>query len=813
MESLVPDVRYAVRRLVKTPGFTLVALITLALGIGANTAIFSVVHGVLLRPLPFKDPDRLYWLWTRHTSTDRYPFQLPEFCDYRDQNKTLESVAGFANWNPNLTGDGPAERLTGLRVSGGLFETLGTHAAVGRTLAPADDTPGQEKVAVLTHGLWQRRFGGDPAVVGRALTLNGEPFTVVGVMERDFFFPLRLAEIAIPLAPDRDPWRQNRKSTNFLRAVGRARPGVSGAQIADDLDGIQRRLQKEFPESYGSKRGLLAVPYREELTRTFSLALWVLLGAVALLLLIACANLANLMLVRATDRRRDMAIRQALGASRSELVRQLLVESALLAVGGALLGTLLARWTVPLLVALSPEALPRARDIHVSLPVLLFTLGAAVLAAVLFGLAPALRAARVDPSLDLKSEGRGAAGTADRGRARGLIVASQVALMMMLLTGAGLLLKSFHEVMRVEPGFDPGVLTVRLSLPRKDYGELAKVSQFYRQLEARVAALPGVTSVAAINHVPLNGAIATAEYNVADRPPASDDALPTAQYRMATPGYFRAMGVPLLAGRAFTDDDREGGAPVVIVSRGLARQAFPDRDPLGRYLLVRDTPTGFRPMQIVGVVGDVRHTSLEADAEPHVYLPYHQTHRDPLVWLTQNQFLVVRTMGAPLAMAEAVRRELQAVDSTVAAADIRASGYYLDAATAARRFSLELLGGFAGLALVMAAIGIYGVVSYTVAQRTREIGVRIALGAEMRDIVGMVLGEGVKRTVVGVGLGLAGALAASHAVRGLLYGVGATDPVTYAAVIALLLGVTIVACLLPAWRAARVSPLVALRGD
>jgi putative ABC transport system permease protein len=290
MESLGQDVRYAVGRLVKTPGFTLVALITLALGIGANTAIFSVVHGVLLRPLPFKDPDRLYWLWTRHTSTDRYPLQLPEFCDYRDQNKTLESVAGFANWNPNLTGDGPAERLTGLRVSGGLFETLGTHAAVGRTLAPADDTPGHEKVAVLTHGLWQRRFGGDPAVVGRPLTLNGEPFTVVGVMERDFFFPVRLAEIAIPLAPDRDPWRQNRKSTNFLRAVGRARPGISRAQIADDLDGIQRRLQKEFPESYGSKRGLLAVPYREELTRSFSQALWVLLGAVTLLLLIACAN-------------------------------------------------------------------------------------------------------------------------------------------------------------------------------------------------------------------------------------------------------------------------------------------------------------------------------------------------------------------------------------------------------------------------------------------------------------------------------------------------------------------------------------------
>jgi len=436
-----------------------------------------------------------------------------------------------------------------------------------------------------------------------------------------------------------------------------------------------------------------------------------------------------------------------------------------------------------------------------------------VLAAVIFGLVPALRAARVDPNRDLKAEGRGAAGAAEGSRTRGLIVASQVALMMMLLTGAGLLWKSFREVMRVDAGFDPGVLTVRLSLPRKDYGELVKVSQFYRQLEARVGALPGVTAVGAVNQVPLNGALASAEYKVADRPPASDDNLPTAQYRMSTPEYFKAMGIPVIAGRAFTDDDREGGAPVVVISRALARQSFPDRDPLGKYLLVRDSQARFRPLQIVGVAGDVRHTSLEAEAEPHVYLPYHQTNPDLLVWLTNNQFLVVRTAVPPLALAEGVRRELQAVDSTVAAADIRASGYYLDNATAGRRFSLELLAGFAVLALALAAIGIYGVVSYTVAQRTREIGVRLALGADMGDIARMVLGEGVRRTAVGVAIGLAGALAASRAVRGMLYGVGATDPVTYAAVIALLVAVTVAACLLPAWRAARVSPLAALRED
>jgi len=811
--SLPDDVRYAARRLARTPGFTAVALATLALGIGANTAIFSVVHGVLLRALPFKDPGRLYVIWSRHTATERYPFQLPEFCDYRDQNRTLESLAGFTNWNANVTTDGPAERLSGLRVSGNLFETLGARAALGRTLVPGDDTPGQEKVVVVSYGLWQRRFGGDPGLVGRSLTLNGEPFTVVGVLDREFLFPVRTAELAIPLAPERDPWRQNRKSTNFMRGIGRARPGAGAAEIAADLGAIQQRLQKEYPASYESKRGILAVPYREELTRSFSQALWVLLGAVALLLLIACANLANLMLVRATERRRDMAIRQALGARRGDLVRQLLVESTLLALLGGVLGVLLARWSVPALVALSPEALPRARDIHVSLPVLAFTLAVAALAGMGFGLLPALRAARMDPGEDLKSEGRGSSGGADRSRARGLIVASQVALMMMLLTGAGLLFKSFREVLRVEPGFDPGVLTVRLSLPRKDYGSLARVSQFYRALESRVAALPGVTAVGAVNHVPLNGALASAEYKVADGPAVAEDQLPTAQYRMATPRFFAALGVPILSGRAFGEEDAEGSAPVAIVSRGLARQAFPDRDPIGRYLLVRDSPDGFRPLRVVGVAGDVRHTSLEAEPEPHLYVPYHQTHRDLLVWLTLNQYLVVRTSGPPMALAEAVRRELAAVDPGVAAADIRPSGSYLEAATATRRFSLELLAGFAALALLMAAVGIYGVVSYTVAQRTREIGVRLALGAEVRDIVRMVLSEGLRRTGAGVALGLAGAIAASRAVRGLLYGVGTTDPATYAAVIALLVVVTVAACLVPAWRASRVDPLLALRTE
>ncbi len=385
--------------------------------------------------------------------------------------------------------------------------------------------------------------------------------------------------------------------------------------------------------------------------------------------------------------------------------------------------------------------------------------------------------------------------------------------MTVLLTGAGLLLQSFREVMRVEPGFDRGVLSVRLSLPRGSYGELGKVSRFYDDLETRVARLPGVASVAAVSQVPLNGALASADYKVADRPPASEDKLPTAQYRMVTPAYFRTMSIPVVAGRAFDGDDREGGARVTIVSQALARQSFPDRDPVGLHLMVDDSPDGYRSMEIVGVVGDVKHGSLEAEAAPHLYVPYHQTHRQLLVWLTANQFLVVRTAGAPLALGEVVRRELQAVDANVAAADIRTTGYYVDAAAAARRFSLVLVTLFAGVALVMAAVGIYGVVSHTAAQRTRETGVRLALGARMTDILALVLGEGVRRTMVGIGVGLGAALVASRALQGLLYGVGATDPLTYGGVIVVLVAVALLASFLPAWRAARLDPLVALRRE
>jgi putative ABC transport system permease protein len=519
------------------------------------------------------------------------------------------------------------------------------------------------------------------------------------------------------------------------------------------------------------------------------------------------------MLVRASAQRRELAIRQALGATRGSLARRLLVESGVLALAGAALGLLLARWCVPVLVALSPAAMPRAQEIRISLAVLGFTLAAALLAALAFGCVPALRAARALPGASLRSEGRAATGSRERGRARGWIVSGQVALMVVLLAGAGLLLRSYLALARVDPGFDPDVLTLRLSLPRKDYGELAKVGELYRRLEARVSALPGVVSVAAVNHVPMNGALASADYAVAERAPESEAGLPTAQYRMATPAYFATLGIPLIAGRTFGDDDRVGGAPVAIVSRALARRSFPGRSPIGQRLLVKDNQDGFRALEVVGLVGDVKHASLEADADPHLYVPYHQTHRDLLVWLTLNQYLVVRSASAPLALADGVARELRALDPNVAVADVRASGHYVEAAAAPRRFSLQLLACFAGLALALAALGIYGVASSAVAQRRREIGVRLALGARVPDVVGLVLREGMRRTAAGVALGLAAAAAIGRGLGGLLYGVRPLDLPTYAAVVALLAAVTLLACLAPAWRAGRVDPVEVLRLD
>lgn len=814
--ELWTDVKAALRRARRTPGFSGVAALTVALAIGANAALFSVVYAVLLRPLPYGDPDRLLLVWTRHPSTDRYPFQLAEFCDYRDQATTIRSIAGYANWSPNLLSDQPAERLLGLRVTGNLFETLDVKAALGRTFTADDDRPGNQKVAVISHGTWQRRFGADAGVVGRSINLNGEPFTVVGVMGPEFIYPLRDIEIAVPLAPEADPWRQNRNTSHFIRAVARPKDGVTRAQVEAEFAGISDRLRGQYPDSYARKIGVTVTGAIEGLTTDFRATLWTLSAAVVVVLLIACSNLANLMLARALERRRELAVRRILGASGGSLVRQLTIDAAIVSGAGLALGLAIATWGVPGLVALSPTAMPRAREIQMSAPVAAFSAALAILSTVLFGLLPALRARRLDPVEDLRSGGRAGTGVA-AGRVRRFLVVGQVALLAVLLVGAGLLMRSFEGVLRVAPGFDRGLLTMRLSLPRAAYPTTPRVSEFYRALELKVTALPGVKGVAAVNQFSLNGSIATADYKPADRPPADATKLPTAVYRMVTPAYFATMGIPLVSGRTFADTDGDGMPQVAIVSRSLARKSFESADPVGRQILVQDNAGGFRPLEIVGVASDVRHGGLEIEPEPHLYVPYHQTNASLLGFLTQNQFLVVRVEGggASLAMslADDVRRALRGVDPSVASSDVKPSDAYLDGAFAARRFALTLFGLFAGLALAMALLGLYGVVSRTVAERARETGVRIALGSSVGGIVRDVLVDASRLAILGASIGLVAAGLLARMVSNQLYGVTPADPATYATVLLALALTTLVASALPAVRAARVDPARALRQD
>ncbi|MGH9868499.1 MAG: ABC transporter permease [Candidatus Polarisedimenticolia bacterium] len=812
MRALLTDLRDTLRGWRRRPGFVLAAVVSMGLGIGAGTAIFSVVHAVLLEPLPFQDPGRLYAIHSRHTSTDRYPFQLPEFCDHRDGNRTLQAMAAYAGWSANLTGTGDAERIQGMRATGNLFELLGTRASLGRTLTPADDAPGAERVVVLSHGLWARRFGGDPSILGRTLSFNAESYVVVGILPPDFLFPQRGAEVAVSLKPEADPWRHNRDSTSFLRVLGRARPGADRAAIQADLDAIALRLLQEFPSSYARKQGVLVVPWAEDLVRGVSQVLWVLQGTVAVLLLITCANVASLMLARAASFRRDFAVRRALGASAGEIFRRQMTEGVMLSLAGGAAGLLGAVWGVPALLAMAPPNLPRADTIGIRPAVLLFTLGVSVAAGLMAALLPAWRSSRGDLREDLAAGGR-SLGPGRRARARWILVSVEVALLAVLLSTGGLLYRSFQVAQRVAPGFWPDTLTVRLSLPRARYGTIEKVTAFYRELESRVAALPGIREVSAANHVPLNGALASADYRTADMPTGSDARLPTATYRMVTSRYFRAMGIPLLAGRAFDEKDDTDAPRVAIISQALARQSFAGKDPVGQQILVSDTPEGFRPFEIVGVVGDIRHDSLESEPSPHFFVPYAQTHPQLLVWLTATQYLVVRASVDPMSLEPAIRKALREVDPDVAAAQVRTTGDAVAASIASRRFSLTLMGLFAAIATLMAAFGLHGVVSTSVAWRTREMALRMALGARPSQVRRLVLRQSAVIALAGGAFGLAASLAGGRLIEGLLFGVTAADPLSYASAILVLAAVVLVACDAPARRAARVAPAESLKAE
>ena len=803
MNTFWQDLRYGVRMLLKNRSFTAVALLALALGIGANTAIFSVVNAVLLRPLPFRDPNRLIMIWENYQQRggpEREWASPADFRDFRDQSQSFENVVALLGWGPTLTGQDEPEDLQGAAVSHDTFTMLGVDPLLGRGFAEDEDRVGAERVVVLSHRLWQRRFNADPEIVGRSLTLHGESFTVIGVMPRGFLFPI---------LPDTEVWRTSGpliapnsgcdRGCVILRLMARLKSGVTIESARAEMGALTQQIAERYPET-NKGVGATLVPLHEQLVGDVRPAMLVLLGAVGLVMLIACANVANLLLARAAAREKEVAIRAALGASRARLIRQHLTESLALAVIGAALGLLLAFWMVDLLVSFAPKGTPRLDEISIDPSVLGFTCLTALLTGVAFGLAPALVTSRANFSSALKEGGRDSSGTTRGARVRSALVVSEVALALMLLVGAGLLIRSFVNLQRVDPGFNPkDVLRVDVGLPRSRYADRNQSAAFYKQLLDRVGALPGVQSAGAVSSLPLSGGGTDSNFGIEGRPPAEPGKPQVGWYSSVTPDYFRAMGIRLLRGREFTEADNATATRVVVISDAMSRRYFPDEDPIGKQLVF-----GNDKREIIGVISDVRFFGLNSDTRPSMYFAHPQTP-------ARGMSLVVRTESNPLSLAAAIRREVSALDRDLAVSSVMTMQELVGSSLAESRFTLLLLGAFAFVALLLSAIGVYGVVSYSVTQRSHEIGVRMALGAQMADVLKLVVGQGMMLVLGGVGLGLLGAFSLSRVMESLLFGVGATDVLTFVATSVILAGVAVGACFVPARRATKVDPMEALR--
>jgi putative ABC transport system permease protein len=807
MGSFSQDLRYAVRMLLKNPGFTFIVVMALALGIGANSAIFSVVNAVLLRPLPFGEPEQLMMVWgVAGTGGDgRIVLSVPDIKDIREQSSLLEYVAPYNGTGSMLANGDDTERLFGANVPADIFPLLRVQPVMGRTFTREEDVPGGPAVVVISQGLWQRRFGSDPAIIGKEIKLSGKSLTVVGVMPADFRFPVQnqKSEYWQPISSSPSyVAAKDIRGSRSLRVVARLKPGVTTAQAESELAAIGQRLAIQYPDT-NTGLSFRVTPLHEDIVGSIRPALLVILGAVGFVLLIACANVANLLLARASARHKEVAIRTALGASRMRIIRQLLTESLLLSVLGGALGLLLAMWGVDLLVAASPTDLPRVKEIGLDAQVLGFTALISILTGLLFGLAPALQSTKLELNESLKEGGRGSTDGLRRNRVRSLLVISEVALSLVLLVGAGLMIRSFVYLLNLSPGFDTqGVLITDVPLSRSRYPTGEQQAAFTRQAIERTRELPGVTSVAAVNIVPLSGDGRQSTFTIEGRP-VPDGQEPDGEVTTVTPDYFRTMGIPLLTGRTFTEQDKTDSPSVVIISETLARRNFPGEDPLGKRLILDDEKPAY---EIIGVVGDVRHEGLEKETYPGYYLSFYQAPE-------RQVNLMVRSAPAvdPSGLQLAVRNVIKQMDKEQLVWETKTMEQLRAESVARRRFNMMLLGIFAALALLLAAVGIYGVMSYSVTQRTHEIGIRLALGAQTSDVLRMVVRQGMTLALIGVALGLLTALAVTRVMASLLYGVTATDALTYAGVSVLLAGIALLACLIPARRATHVDPMVALR--
>jgi putative ABC transport system permease protein len=799
IEDLWRDFRFSLRSLLKRPGFTAIALLALALGIGANTAIFSLVNAVILQPLPYRDPDRLISVYGTRNRSTQGSVGPTDFLDYRSQNKTFEQFAasGSMMLPMNLTGSGEPERLNASIITGNYFDTFGVRPALGRGFSLENEKTGQDHVTVLSHAFWQTRFGGDPNIVNKTINLDGKAYEVLGVMPAEVVLP-QPAQLWVPINFDADP-EMKMRNARFLRGIGRLKEGVTLDQAQTDTDLIAAQLEQQYPDS-NTGWSLRLIPLREILVGGSRTMLFILFGAVGFVLLIACANVANLLLVRAAARQKEIAMRTALGASRLRIIRQMITESLLLAIFGGALGALLAVAGVKLLVSLGEDNIPRTANVKIDATVLAFTLLISLATGLLFGLAPAIRTMKENLVDALKDGIRGGSEATVKNRTRSLLVVFESAIAVMLLIAAGLLIRSLVALQNVDPGFDPNnVLTLRVDLPRQKYNTPEKASNFFEQLETRVAGLPGVEAVGLITDLPLSGEARDMPYRVEGRPATSDIAF--VDFRRVNKNYFSAMRIPLRRGRNFTEQEVRQSDKAIVVSQAFVDSVFPNEEALGKRLIIW---SGIRnePYEIIGIVGDTRYQSLQGEPSATMYVPTRE-----LLFVN----LVIRTQGDPLSLVGGVRKEVNALDPDQPIAAIRPMTEWVAMSAAGARYRTTLLGLFALLAMILAATGIYGVMSYSVAQRTQEIGVRMALGARPLDVLKLVVRQGMMLALIGVIVGLAGALALTRVMSSLLFGVTERDPITFVAVAALLIVVAFISCFVPAHRATRVDPLIALR--